>query len=71
MFSVDEARQGGMNVSTKSAQTDRIGGWHRTPECWYWLAAVVLPFGWVLPLCRFAWVRVNARRAAREERSAS
>ena len=70
MLSVDEPQQGGMNVSTKP-ETDRTGGWHRTPECWYWLAAVVLTLGWVLLLCRFAWVRVNARRAAREEQSAS
>jgi hypothetical protein len=36
--------------------------WYRTPDAWFLMAAVVLPLGWVLPLCRFAWVRVKSQR---------
>jgi hypothetical protein len=36
--------------------------WYRTPNAWLLVAAVVLPFGWVLPLCRFAWMRVQSQR---------
>ena len=51
-------------MSTKPTRAGRIVGWCRTPEAWCLLAAVVLPLGWVVPLCRFAWVRVttNANR---------
>jgi hypothetical protein len=30
------------------------------------VAAVVLPLGWVLPLCRLAWVQAQARGRARQ-----
>jgi len=39
-----------------------MSGWYRTPDAWFLMAAVVLPLGWVLPLCRFAWVRVTSQR---------
>jgi hypothetical protein len=37
--------------------------WYRRPDTWLLAGAVVLPFGWVLPLARAAWVSVSARRA--------
>jgi hypothetical protein len=30
-------------------------------------AAVVLPLGWILPLCKFAWARVGSKRLARRD----
>ena len=55
----------------KSAPTDRPPGWVWKRECWFVLATLLLPLGWVLPLCRFAWARVASRRAARERGSES
>ena len=50
------------------ARTRRMGGWYRTPGFWFVLAALVLPLGWMLPVCRFAWVRVVSQRGARAVR---
>src|ERR1700704_225814 len=46
------------------ARTDRTGGWYRTPKHWFLVATLVLPLGWILLLCRFAWVRVISTRSA-------
>jgi hypothetical protein len=35
--------------------------WYRQPDALILAAAIVLPFGWVLPLCRLAWVQAQAR----------
>jgi hypothetical protein len=37
--------------------------WYRRRSIWLMAAALVVPFGWVLPICRVAWVRVSARRS--------
>lgn len=55
-------------MSTMFARTGRVGGWCRTREFWFLLAALVLPLGWMLPVCRFAWVRVVSQRGARAGR---
>ena len=39
--------------------------WYRRPEVWLILAALVVPFGWVPALCRFAWTYASARRDRR------
>src|SRR5574341_450946 len=52
------------NVPPKRARAFWAGGWYRMPEPWLLLAVLVLPLGWVLPLCRFAWVRVISQRGA-------
>jgi hypothetical protein len=36
--------------------------WYRRPEVWLLVAAVVVPFGWVPALCRYAWSYASARR---------
>ncbi len=36
--------------------------WYRRPEVWLILAAVVVPFGWVPAVCRYAWTFAAARR---------
>jgi hypothetical protein len=39
--------------------------WYRRPDVWLVVGIVLLPFGWVLALCRMAWIHVTERRAAR------
>jgi hypothetical protein len=39
--------------------------WYRRPDAWFAAGVVVLPFGWVLGLCRVAWVVAVARRRRR------
>ena len=36
--------------------------WYRRPSLWLMATALVVPFGWLLPVCRVAWVRAHARR---------
>ena len=36
--------------------------WYRRPEVWFVVGVVLLPFGWVLGLCRIAWISMVARR---------
>jgi hypothetical protein len=35
--------------------------WYRRRSLWLMATALVVPFGWLLPVCRLAWVQ--ARRA--------
>lgn len=39
--------------------------WYRRKDLWMLVAAVLVPFGWVMPLYRFARVRAEVRRARR------
>ena len=39
--------------------------WYRRPNTWMLAAAVVLPFGWLLPVVRVAYVEARHRRARR------
>lgn len=39
--------------------------WYRRKSLWLMATALVVPFGWVLPICRVAWVHATARRARR------
>jgi hypothetical protein len=39
--------------------------WYRRQSVWLMATALVVPFGWLLPVCRVAVVRVAARRAGR------
>ena len=39
--------------------------WYRRPNMWLVAAAVVLPFGWLLPIARVAYVEARSRRARR------
>jgi hypothetical protein len=41
--------------------------WYRRPEVWLILAAILVPFGWVPALCRFAWTYGAARRDRRNQ----
>jgi hypothetical protein len=41
--------------------------WYRRPEVWLLVAAVVVPFGWVPALCRYAWSYASARRDRRRD----
>ena len=36
--------------------------WARVPGPWLLLVALVVPFGWVAPVCRLAWARVQRPR---------
>lgn len=45
-----------LRVAPPSAQP-----WYRRPNVWLLAAAVVLPFGWILPLARITWVSVSTR----------
>jgi hypothetical protein len=40
------------------------GRWYRRPESWIILAALVLPFGWLIALCRMAWLYAIGRWTA-------
>ena len=51
--------------------TRRRQEWYRQPEVWLILAAVVVPFGWVPALCRFAWTYAAGRRNRRRDSSES
>jgi hypothetical protein len=33
--------------------------WNRVPGPWLLLVAVVVPLGWLAPVCRMAWARVQ------------
>jgi len=39
--------------------------WYRRQSVWLMATALVVPFGWLLPVCRVAWVHATARRARR------
>lgn len=39
--------------------------WYRRKSLWLMATALVVPFGWLLPVCRVAWVRVNQRTMRR------
>jgi len=39
--------------------------WYRRKSVWLMATALVVPFGWLLPICRVAWVRVHSRRIRR------
>lgn len=39
--------------------------WYRRPNAWMLAAAIVLPFGWVLPVAKVAYVEARNRRARR------
>lgn len=39
--------------------------WYRERNVWLWSVAVILPLGWILPLCRMAWVQNRSRRSVR------
>ena len=39
--------------------------WYRRPNMWLVAAAIVLPFGWLLPIARVAYVEARNRRARR------
>jgi hypothetical protein len=41
--------------------------WYRRTDVWLILVAVLVPFGWVVPLCRFAWTSSAARRDRRHD----
>ena len=36
--------------------------WYRRRSLWLMATALVVPFGWLLPVCRLAWVQARARR---------
>ena len=50
-------------------QDDRGTGivrpWYRRPNAWMLAAAIVLPFGWLLPMVKVAYVQARNRRAGR------
>ena len=37
--------------------------WYRRRSLWLMATALVVPFGWLLPVCRLAWVQARARRS--------
>jgi len=39
--------------------------WYRRPDVWFLVGVVLLPFGWLLGLCRVAWIAFQARRRQR------
>jgi len=39
--------------------------WYRRADAWALAATILLPFGWVLAVCRLAWVWAVARRRPR------
>lgn len=41
------------------------GWWRRSSTLWLIVAAVILPFGWILPMIQFAWVRARTRGAGK------
>jgi hypothetical protein len=43
----------------------RADPWHRAKLFWLMVAAVVVPFGWTIPLFRGALAHAIARRPAR------
>ncbi|HEV8438322.1 MAG TPA: hypothetical protein VGT40_09535 [Methylomirabilota bacterium] len=62
-------------VEPPAVQDNVVGQRSRTrwiPESWgkagtFWtlwmlVATIVLPFGWIVPIARLAWVRATARR---------
>ena len=42
--------------------------WYRRPDIWLLAAAVVLPFGWILPLARITWVSCSTRNHQADSR---
>jgi hypothetical protein len=54
-----EAMTGAMASRTSPSTAEP---WYRNPDAWLVAAAVLLPFGWVLGLCRVAWAYGSARR---------
>jgi len=36
--------------------------WYRRPDLWAMATAAIVPFGWLLPLCRVAWARAAVRQ---------
>ena len=36
--------------------------WYRRADVWLLLGVIILPFGWILALGRFAWVTATGRR---------
>jgi len=39
--------------------------WYRRADAWALAATILLPFGWVLAVCRLAWVYAVTRRRPR------
>jgi hypothetical protein len=58
-----------LDLIREAWQDNHKGGvvlpWYRRPNMWLVAAAVVLPFGWLLPIARVAYVEARNRRAAR------
>jgi hypothetical protein len=38
------------------------GPWYREPAVWLVIAAILVPFGWLPLVCRYAWGYAVARR---------
>jgi hypothetical protein len=58
-----------LDVIREGWQEDRGTGivrpWYRRPNTWMLAAAIVLPFGWLLPVAKVAYVQARNRRARR------
>jgi hypothetical protein len=39
--------------------------WYRRSDLWLLAAALMVPFGWLVPVCRLAWARAGVRRPRR------
>ena len=56
-------------LTGKAAHREELGmrrqPWYWNQTLWLWLAAICLPFGWTLPLCRLAWAHAAVGRAPR------
>ncbi len=59
------SRLGRMWRAGYGAGTGAEPPWYRRSDLWLMAAAAVVPFGWLLPLCRLALARATVRRPPR------
>ena len=59
------SRLRGMWREAWGAGTGAEGPWYRRSDLWLMAAVAMVPFGWLLPLCRLARARATVRRPPR------